>query len=113
MTGCNRDYTAGCQITKNYNNPPYTVHIVNGAGGDTEGIDPTWVGAEKVPFRAIHSQGLHTGYARVSVNQTALDWTFVYSGSDAVPGTNKSIPGAQAGKVLDHFVITKDLYSEP
>ena len=86
VTGCNEDYTKGCQIAHDYHNAPHTVHIVNGAGGDTEGIDPTWVGRLKVPFRAAHSEGLHTGYARVLVNQTALDWSYVYSGSDAVPG---------------------------
>jgi hypothetical protein len=56
----------------------------------------------------VHDEGLHTGYARVSVNQTALDWQFVYSGSRAVPGSNASDSG-DAGKVFDHFTLTKDL----
>eukprot|EP00041_Stephanoeca_diplocostata_P011949 m.198392 g.198392 ORF g.198392 m.198392 type:complete len:96 (+) comp18745_c0_seq3:1509-1796(+) len=50
---------------------------VNGAAGDVEGTDPTWVKDEKVPFRATNDDGLHTGYARVTVNRTTLDWQFV------------------------------------
>jgi hypothetical protein len=66
------------------------VHIVNGAGGDTEGIDPSWVSTKKAPFRAANSKGFRTGYGRATLNYTHFSWQFVYSGADAFPGFNHS-----------------------
>ena len=94
-------------MTTSLHNAMGTVHIVNGAAGDVEGADPTWQNQDKVPFRAVHDTGLHTGYARVSANRTALDWSFIYSGSRAIPETNSS-DDKDAGKVFDHFTLTKD-----
>eukprot|EP00041_Stephanoeca_diplocostata_P011948 m.198369 g.198369 ORF g.198369 m.198369 type:complete len:437 (+) comp18745_c0_seq1:160-1470(+) len=105
--GCSKDYSTGCAIVKSYHNAPSPVYIVNGAAGDVEGTDPTWVKDEKVPFRATNDDGLHTGYARVTVNRTTLDWQFVYSGSRAIPGTNAS-DMKDAGTVRDRFLMTKD-----
>jgi hypothetical protein len=118
VTGCAKGYTSGCDVQNPesspatisqacYVNPKHTVHIVNGAAGDIEGTDPTWVAQTKVPFRATHDKDLHTGYARVTANSTVLSWEFVYSGSRAIPGTNSS-DGVDAGKVADFFSITKD-----
>jgi len=76
VQGCSKGYSTGCVVTKSYHNAPAPVHIVNGAAGDVEGTDPSWVADEKkVPFRAQNDEGLHTGTGRVVVNRTALDWT--------------------------------------
>ena len=107
VSGCGDDYKSGCNVTTSLHNAVGTVHIVNGAAGDVEGADPTWQNQGKVPFRAVHDTGLHTGYARVSANRTALDWSFIYSGSRAIPETNSS-DDKDAGKVFDHFTLTKD-----
>ena len=65
-----------------------------------------WVADKKVPFRAVHDSGLHTGMARVAVNKTALSWEFVYTGSRAIPELNVS-NFKDAGKIFDSFVLTK------
>jgi len=106
VAGCKGAYTSGCNVSQNLHNAPWPVFIVNGAGGNIEGIEPTWMPDKRVPFRAVHDQGLHTGYARVSVNRTSLDWTFLYSGAGVVPGLNVS-SDKDAGKVIDHFMLTK------
>lgn len=57
VSGCNKDYQ-GCTVTKSYHNPTQPVHIVNGAGGDVEGIDNSWIKDDtKVPFRAFNDIG--------------------------------------------------------
>jgi len=106
VNGCNSNYTADCQVDKNYNEPKKTVYIVTGAGGNMEGADPTWVAQSKVPFRAAHDEGLHTGIGRVFVNKTMLKWDFVYTGSRDIPHLNQS-DYTDAGKVVDSFTITK------
>ena len=76
VQGCSKGYTTGCVVTKAYHDAPAPVYIVNGAAGDVEGTDPSWVADQKkVPFRALNDEGLHTGTARVVVNRTALDWS--------------------------------------
>lgn len=83
------------------------MHIVNGAAGDEEGIDPSWVKLSKVPFVAIQGpRNFQTGYSRVSVNQTTLSWEFVISGSKAIPELNIS-NNKGAGDVYDSFVLSK------
>lgn len=71
-----------------------------------EGSDPTWVSEEKAPFRAVHDEGLHTGYSRFNVSMTKLSMDFVYSGSRALPYTNAS-DHKDAGVIYDSFVLTK------
>jgi len=108
VSGCNKDYQ-GCTVTKSYHNPTQPVHIVNGAGGDVEGIDNSWIKDDtKVPFRAFNDIGFHTGFAEVSVNMTALHWQFFYSGDGAFPFQNVTRP-LKAGELVDDFVITKGM----
>lgn len=105
--GCSKGYTSGCNISKSYNNALAPVHIVNGAAGDEEGIDPSWVQLNKVPFVAKRAPStFQTGYSRVSVNRTALHWEYVFSGSKAVSGLNISNNQSE-GVVYDTFTLTK------
>jgi hypothetical protein len=43
VSGCGADYKTGCAVSEGLHNARGTVHIVNGAGGDVEGSDPSWV----------------------------------------------------------------------
>jgi len=107
VAGCSKDYTSGCNVSKSYENAEMPVYVVNGAAGDEEGIDPTWVKPDKVPFLAKRAPAtFQTGYARVSVNRTALSWEYVFSGSRAIASLNISNSKGQ-GIVYDSFVLTK------
>merc|ERR1712139_448122 len=106
VSSCSKDNKNGCVIEKSYQAPSHPVYIVNGAGGNIEGIDPSWQVEEKAPYRSYHDAGFHTGISRVEVNMTTLTWDFVYSGNDAIPHTNASNKG-ESGKIVDRFVITK------
>lgn len=79
----------GEATAKNYNSPNAPTYVVNGAAGDVEAVDPTWMPSSK--FRAFHDNGFNTGYARFSVNQTALAFEYVRS---------------KSGDVVDSFTIT-------
>ena len=103
---CDRDYRTECRVSDRTHNPPYPIHIVNGAGGDSEGVEPTWVAAREVPFRAAHSTGFRTGYGRTTINRTHLFWEFIYSGERAIPHLNISTGGTR--RVFDKLVLTKD-----
>ena len=106
--GCSSEYK-DCNISHSYDNPGRPVHIVNGAGGDVEGIDNSWIKEQdRVPFRAYNDQGFHTGYSEVTVNMTHLHWEFFYSGDGAFPFQNITKP-LQAGERVDNFVISKQL----
>lgn len=107
VMGCQKDASTGCQISKQTHNHPFPIYIVNGAGGDTEGIEPTWQVERKAPYRAAHSGGFKTGYGRAEINMTHLVWTYVYSGDGAIPGINASTPKG-AGTVIDTLVLTRD-----
>jgi hypothetical protein len=106
VMGCQKDASTGCHISKATHNAPYPIYIVNGAGGDTEGIEPTWVGDKQAPYRAAHSGGFKTGYGRATLNHTHLVWDYIYSGEAAIPGTNASDPKG-AGEVVDTLVLTR------
>jgi hypothetical protein len=106
VSGCSPTYE-GCNVSTSYTNPAQPVHIINGAGGNVEGIDNSWIqDAAKVPFRAFHDGGFHTGYSEVAVNRSHLHWQFFYSGDGALPFQNISTP-LKAGELVDDFVITK------
>ncbi|KAH8056752.1 acid phosphatase [Aureococcus anophagefferens] len=74
-----------CELSAETHNHTLPIYIVNGAGGDTEGIDPTWVPEFLAPFRAFHASGLRTGLATVDLNLTHLVWRFQYTGRGAWP----------------------------
>lgn len=110
VTGCVSETLkapTNCNISSVVHNHPHPIYIVNGAGGDTEGADPSWTDDTFAPYRAFHDAGFHTGYGRGSVNKTTFVWEFVYSGTGAIPGTNASHPGTDDGKVIDRVVLTK------
>lgn len=79
----------GEATAKSYAAPKAPTYVVNGAAGDTEAVDPTWMPDSK--FRAFHDQGFNTGYLRFSVNTTAMDFEYVRS---------------KSGDVVDKFTIT-------
>ena len=79
--------------------------LVNGAGGDTEGIDPTWVPEFLAPFRAFHASGLRTGLATVDLNLTHLVWRFQYTGRGAWPHSRPF----DAATTVDELVLSRDL----
>ena len=39
---------------------------MNGAGGNTEGEDPSWVDDAFAPYRAFHDTAFHTGCVRLA-----------------------------------------------
>ena len=132
VEGCDRDYRSGCRISRRMHNQRAPVYVVNGAlrppaeavragvqpltpflplppgaGGDAEGIEPTWMPGVRAPFRAAHASRFRTGYGRATLNATHFEWEFLYSGERAIPGLNVST-GGSAGRVADRFVLTKD-----
>jgi len=81
------------EIDDSYHNAQGTVYIVNGAAGDKEGIDPTFMPGN-IPWREwTSSLSLHTAYTRVTANQTALTWEFMDS---------------DTGKLAKSFTMSKD-----
>ena len=114
--GCDEEGTKKCQISEETHNSPYPVYIVNGAGGDVEGIDPTWVPEALAPFRAFHGSGLRTGLATVDMNLTHLVWRFHYTGSGAWPHAHKfhwhndsvGAAGLSSLATIDELVLTRD-----
>jgi acid phosphatase type 7 len=80
----------GVATQHNYTSPSAPVFIVSGAAGNKEGTEPIWEPSSK--FRAFHTDGFDTGYARIAVNRTSFVWHYV-----------NSITGA----VVDEMVITK------
>ena len=52
----------------NFHNANATVYIVNGAAGDIEGIDPTFL-PENPGYRAFAQPTVHTGYGRMTVRR--------------------------------------------
>ena len=48
-----------------YRNPGAPIYIVNGAAGNREGNEPTWLPEWLVKWRASHSAHFHIGYGRI------------------------------------------------
>jgi len=66
-----------------YRNPGAPIYIVNGAAGNREGNDPTWLPEWLVKWRASHSAHFHIGYGRIQATRSRLDWEYI----DATSGT--------------------------
>jgi len=73
-----------------YRNPGAPVFIVNGAAGNREGNDPSWLPEWLVKWRAAHSTHFHMGYGRIQATRSQLDWEYV---------------DATSGKVTDSFTL--------
>ncbi|XP_077983489.1 acid phosphatase type 7-like [Glandiceps talaboti] len=99
MAGHNHQYERSYPVykkqvtSKNYNNPQATVYIVNGAAGNPEPNDPTYVPISMAPWRANEVTTFHSGWMLMEVNATALDFTYLFS---------------ETGEVKDRFTIIKD-----
>jgi hypothetical protein len=82
VAGCDSGYKSGCDVqtpdtapgitASLYKNPKHTVHIVNGAAGDIEGSDPTWVAQSKV--HTAHCT-LHTAHYTLHATHYSLHTT--------------------------------------
>ena len=103
--GCDEKGTKKCELSAETHNHELPIYIVNGAGGDTEGIDPTWVPEFLAPFRAFHASGLRTGLATVDLNLTHLVWRFQYTGRGAWPHSRPF----EAATTVDELVLSRDL----
>lgn len=103
--GCDEKGTKKCELSAETHNHTLPIYIVNGAGGDTEGIDPTWVPEFLAPFRAFHASGLRTGLATVDLNLTHLVWRFQYTGRGAWPHSRPF----EAATTVDELVLSRDL----
>ena len=103
--GCDEKGTKKCELSAETHNHELPIYIVNGAGGDTEGIDPTWVPEFLAPFRAFHASGLRTGLATVDLNLTHLVWRFQYTGRGAWPHSRPF----EAATTVDQLVLSRDL----
>jgi len=73
-----------------YRNPGAPIYIVNGAAGNREGNDPSWLPEWFVKWRAAHSTYFHMGYGRIQATRSQLDWEYV---------------DATSGKVTDSFTL--------
>ncbi|XP_070574899.1 acid phosphatase type 7-like [Ptychodera flava] len=99
MAGHNHQYERSYPVynmtvmSKNYHNPPATVYIVNGAAGNPELNDPTFVPESMAPWRAKNAVTENNGWMLMEVNATALDFKYLFSKND---------------EVFDRFTITKD-----
>lgn len=81
-----------------YRNPGAPIYIVNGAAGNKEGNDPTWLPHNLVKWRAAHSKKYHMGYGRIGVDTNGerpkLSWEYVDS---------------TTGRVTDKAVLIRDV----
>ena len=81
-----------------YRNPGAPIYIVNGAAGNKEGNDPTWLPHRLVKWRAAHSKHFHMGYGRIRVDTSGetpqLSWEYV---------------DASTGRVTDKAVLIRDV----
>eukprot|EP01098_Paradermamoeba_levis_P006724 TRINITY_DN2792_c0_g4_i2.p1 TRINITY_DN2792_c0_g4~~TRINITY_DN2792_c0_g4_i2.p1 ORF type:complete len:310 (+),score=91.61 TRINITY_DN2792_c0_g4_i2:513-1442(+) len=83
LSGHNHNYERSLPVYKEqavstdphtYINPNATIYIVDGAAGNIELNDPTWM--PNIKWRASHSKGFEFGYARMTISKTSLEWTF-------------------------------------
>ena len=99
ICGHNHQYERSYPVYNNtvtsheYTNPQAPVHIVNGAAGDLEHIDPTFLPEFLVPWRAAHGHLRETSWLRMTPDAKNLKIELIRSSTN---------------EVQDSFTITKD-----
>ncbi|XP_070574897.1 acid phosphatase type 7-like [Ptychodera flava] len=99
LSGHNHQYERSFAVynmtvtSRSYRNPPATIYIVNGAAGNPEPNDPTFVNSTMAPWRANKAATVKYGWLLLEANATSLDFTYLFSEND---------------EVFDRFSIIKD-----